>query len=101
MTTQTKTTKATKTTKELFLIEMTDMYGGEANYSWTTRHIIRAKSERGAINWLSRNSGLNWRYDGYKYLSTSKATCAFIEPYDKECHSEFLFLSTDQRKEGE
>ena len=36
--------------KTLYFIEVTDVYGGEANYSWVTRHIIRANSTRGAGN---------------------------------------------------
>jgi len=27
--------------KNLFFIEVTDVYGGEANYSWVTRHVGR------------------------------------------------------------
>ena len=87
-------------TLRLFYIEVTDTFGGEANYSWVTRHVIRAKSERGAIAALARRSGLNWRFDGTKYLSKSGATCAFIDMYDKEYHGE-LRLNTDDRKESE
>lgn len=87
--------------KPLYYIEVTDVFAGEANYSWVSRHIIRAKSPRGAINWLARNSGLNWRNDGIKYISLSGATCAFIEDYDKDAHSDFCQIETDQRKEGE
>lgn len=82
--------------KNLYFVEITDMYCGEANYSWVTRHIIRAKSERGAINALSRRSGLSWRNDGFRYLSKSGATCAFIEHYDESAHAN-LRLSTDDR----
>ena len=46
--------------KNLYHVEITDTFGGEANYSWVTRHVIRAKSPRGAINALSRRSGMNW-----------------------------------------
>ena len=84
----------------LYYIEITDMFGGEANYSWVTRHVIRAKSERGAINALSRRSGLNWRNDGFRYLSKSRATCAFINEYDPEYHKDYS-MSTDDRKESE
>ena len=86
--------------KRLFFIVVTDVYGGEANFSWVTRHIIRAKSQLGAIQWLAKNSGLNWRFDGLRYNSASGATCAFIEEYDKESQDE-CFLETDHRKEGE
>jgi hypothetical protein len=82
--------------KNLFFIEVTDVYGGEANYSWVTRHVIKAKSERGAITALARRSGLNWRNDGYRYLSKSGATCAFVDHYDETSHGQLRF-DTDER----
>ena len=86
--------------KNLYFIEITDTFGGEANYSWVTRHVIRAKSERGAVNALSRRSGMNWRFDGLRYLSKSGATCAFIDMYEKEFHGDYRTAS-DDRKESE
>lgn len=67
-----------------FKIEITDTFGGEANYSWVTRHEIKAKSMLGAVQKLSRMSGLHWRIvgdygDTRRYDSKSCATCAFIE----------------------
>lgn len=67
-----------------FKIEITDTFGGEANYSWVTRHEITAKSMLGAAQKLSRMSGLNWHKVGdygdmRRYDSKSGATCAFIE----------------------
>lgn len=81
----------------LFFIEITGVYGGEANYSWVTRHIIKAKTTLGAVNKVSRRSGLKWRNDGIKYVSKSGATCAFVEQYDEECHNNFFRLETDER----
>ena len=83
--------------KNLYYVEITDMFGGEANYSWVTRHVIRAKSERGAVNAMSRRSGMNWRYDGLKYLSKSGATCMFIDMYDKYYHADYNFNSDDRK----
>lgn len=80
----------------LYFVEVTDMYGGEANFSWVTRHAIRAKSERGAVCALARRSGLNWRSDGLKYVSRSGATCAFVEAFDPDMHGDYNF-STDDR----
>ena len=82
--------------KTLYFIEVTDTFGGEANYSWVTRHVIKAKSLNGAVNALSRRSGISWRSDGFRYLSKSGATCAFIEEFDPEFHSDFRF-DTDDR----
>ena len=67
-----------------YKIEITDTFGGEANYSWVTRHEIKAKSMQGAMQKLSRLSGLNWRKvcdfgNMCRYDSKSGATCAFIE----------------------
>jgi len=86
-------------TLKLFYIEITDTFGGEANYSWLTRHVVRAKSERGAVNAMARRSGMNWHFDGTKYLSKSGATCMFIDMYEEEYHNA-LRLETDDRKES-
>lgn len=44
-------------------IEITDTYGGEANYSWVKRYSYQAKSFLGAIGKLSREHGKGWRLD--------------------------------------
>jgi hypothetical protein len=68
-----------------FKVEITDVYGGEANYSWVTRHTIQAKSIRGALQKLSRMSGLNWRHHSFdRWNSLSGATCAFITEVEDE-----------------
>lgn len=84
--------------KTLFFVEITDTFGGEANYSWVTRHVIKAKSERGCANALSRRSGLNWHSVGCaRYDSKSGATCAFIREYDHETDNDVLRFETDDR----
>jgi hypothetical protein len=78
--------------KQLYFIEVTDTYGGEANYSWVTRHLIKGSSIRGAINRFSRLSGLSWRAVGNdRYDSLSGATCLFITEYDPEYNEELPF----------
>lgn len=86
--------------KQLYFVEITDMYGGEANFSWVTRHVIRASSRRGAASALSRRSGLSWRWDGCKYLSQSGATCAFIEETAPADVPDYR-MDTDDRTETE
>lgn len=76
--------------KKLYFVELTDTFGGEANYSWVRRIICRAKSEKGAARILARETGLNFRFDGVKYVSKSGATCAFIEDYDADEHADYL-----------
>lgn len=88
--------------KRLFFAEITDTFGGEANYSWLARHIIRAKSERGAINALSRRSGISWHsVIGNRYDSKSGATCVFLREYNKDTDSDCIRYASDDRKAGE
>lgn len=87
--------------KNLYFVELTDTFGGEVNYSWVQRIICRAKSEKGAARILARETGLNFGFDGVKYVSKSGATCAFIEDYDPDSHSEYLDYLRDDRQEDE
>lgn len=88
--------------QKIFYIEITDCYAGEPNYSWVTRHIIRASSYKGAVNKFSRLSGMQWRYrygdtcDGVMYKSKSDATCYFMREYDERYHNRYRF-NTDER----
>ncbi len=74
-----------------FFVEITDTFGGEANYSWVTRLQVRANTMRGAINKVSRETGLSWHCvgdygDQKRYDSKSGCTCFFIEEFDIESH---------------
>ncbi len=67
-----------------FNIEVTDTYGGEANYCWVRRFTIKAKSFRGAINALARQYGGQWRIDYNtgdiaRYNQRGACVCAFVE----------------------
>ena len=72
-----------------YYIEMTDLFGGEMNYSYVSRYQVESKSIRGAISKLAREVGLNFRiyldggYDAI-YHSTSKLTGVSIEETDNE-----------------
>ena len=71
---------------ELFFAEVTDTYGGEANYSWVRRYSIRAKSMRGAAIKLNRAEGYGFRLesdygDSRRYRAPNCCICAFIS-YD-------------------
>lgn len=81
--------------KNLYFVEITDTFGGEANYSWVTRHKVRASSERGALIRVNRDSGLGFRSAGCgRYDSRTGVTCAFIEPWDDEAHGQLLHVTT-------
>lgn len=86
-----------------WFIEVTDTFGGEANYSWVTRHVINADTMRAAVNRFSRQSGMHWHCtDKYaedkRYDSASGATCYFISPLDADDGTISGFsLQTDER----
>ena len=70
--------------KQTFKIEVTDTYGGEANYCWVRRFTVQAKSFRGAIQALSNQYGGHWRLDYStgdmaRYNQQGACVCAFIE----------------------
>ena len=92
-----------KKLENLYFIEVTDTFGGDANYSWVTRHVIRANTLRGAVNRFSKLSGMEWHCTDSswgdmesRYDSKSGATCYFIGEYEPERHAE-LRLETDER----
>lgn len=67
----------------LFHAEVTDTYGGDANYCWVRRYSIRAKSMLGAIQKLSRHEGYSFRADWdsgdmKRYNVVGAPVCAFI-----------------------
>lgn len=73
----------------IFYAELTDTFGGEANYSWVSRFKVHAKTPLGAIRKLAKETGLNFRKqwdsgDSIRYDSTSGATCIFIMPYEDQ-----------------
>jgi hypothetical protein len=79
-----------------YFVEITDIYGGEANYSWVTRHKVRASSPRGALIRINRESGLGFRSVGCdRYDSRSGATCAFITEWDDDAHGDAMFVRTE------
>lgn len=79
-----------------FFVEITDTYGGEANYSWVTRHKVRATTPRGALIRINRDSGLGFRSVGNdRYDSRSGSTCCFIDHWNDESHKDLMHVCTD------
>ena len=79
--------------KQFFHIEITDTYAGEANYSWVTRHKVKASTIQGAITKVAKDSGLSFRKkwgfaDSARYDSKSGATCAFVDFWDDAIHAD-------------
>lgn len=69
----------------IYKVELTDTFGGEANYSWLRVYHVEAKSFRGAISKASRLSGFRFRKsidmgDCIRYNAVGGCcVCAFIE----------------------
>lgn len=64
-------------------IELTDTFGGEANYGYVKCFTIQAKSLRACVLKLGKETGYTWRLnsdygDSVRYDTTSGLTCAFI-----------------------
>jgi hypothetical protein len=60
-----------------FYFEMTDTFGGELNYSWIKRFEIKASSLHGALIKLSRETGFNFRFNGFNYQARNACVCAY------------------------
>ena len=69
MTTQTTITTTTTPKRQLvtFNYEITDTFGGEANYCWIKRGVVRARSLRGAITAIKRREGIACRHTTNNY----------------------------------
>ena len=69
--------------KQAFFVEVSDTFGGEANYSWVNRYLVTATTIRGAVWKLSRETGLKWRvsYDIQwfaRYDAVGCCMCCFV-----------------------
>lgn len=76
-------------TQSIFFVEMTDTYGGEANYCWVKRFKVHASSFRGAIAKVSRETGYNFKKesdygDMARYNALQACICAFVSGYEDE-----------------
>ena len=72
-----------KTTVSTFHIEITDTFGGDANYSWKKEFLVVASSLRGAITKLAKSQGAGWLKewdcgDTARYNLQGAAICAFV-----------------------
>lgn len=78
-----------------YFVEVTDTYGGDANYSWVRRYKVRASSIRGAIGKVSRDYGASFRADyndgtDARYDARGMGVCAFVSDWDESAHGQYL-----------
>ena len=91
-----------KSTKSLYIVEMTDTYGGEANYCWVKRFLVKASSPRGAIRIVTNETGDSVELSmlGEVTAYDSKLGCIryFVEETDKESMLEYNYSFKDLTK---
>lgn len=84
----------------MYYIELTDTFGGEANYSWVKRFLVSAKTPLGAIRKVTRHTGHPARkeYDTgdlIRYNVPSACMCYFsiyAEEGEKEHYKDTIQL---------
>jgi hypothetical protein len=69
--------------QQLFFVEFTDTYGGEANYGWVHRFMVVASSMQGAISKVTKETGHPARKeydtgDMARYNVPGAALCYFV-----------------------
>lgn len=76
--------------QSIFFVEVTDMYDGEANYSWVHRFKVHASSHRGAIRKVQNEMNLGSVRslgtfgDSTYYKVVNAAICAFVDGYEDQ-----------------
>jgi len=69
--------------KHTYFIEMTDTFGGEANYCWVNRFLVSVSSPRGAMRRVCTRTGDSVRsVGGDRWDSTRGCVCYFVEWVD-------------------
>jgi hypothetical protein len=75
-----------------YFVEVTDTYGGEANYCWAHHFKVEAKTERGAVRKVRREMELGSSRcvmdagDMQRWDIKGAAICMFVEWYDETRH---------------
>lgn len=68
-----------------YIVEMTDTFGGEANYCWINRFIVSASTPRGAMRKVSRETGFAVRNVGCdRWDAVGACVCYFVEWVDAD-----------------
>lgn len=69
--------------KHHYFIEMTDTFGGEANYCWVHRFIVSASTERGAMRKVANKTGFAVRsVGGDRWDAVGACVSYFVEWID-------------------
>ena len=69
--------------KNHYFVEMTDTYGGEANYCWVNRFLVSASTPRGAMRRVCARTGDTVRNSGCdRWDAVGACVCYFVEWVD-------------------
>jgi hypothetical protein len=73
--------------QQVFYVEETDTFGGEANYCWVNRYKVTAVNKRAAMLKVGRHTGRSYRRDWSdgsmtRYNVPKTCICAFICSWD-------------------
>lgn len=84
-----------------FFVEITDTFGGEANYCWVQRLKVKASTFRGAIIKAARHAGYSGRIhktadygDMTRHDVRGAAVCIFTSWFDPANHGEYSRIET-------
>lgn len=71
----------------MYDVEVTDTFGGEANYCWVLRFSVRAASPVGAIRIAAKKTGFRFRKvadfgDCIRYNAKHATVCAFVTNHE-------------------
>lgn len=68
----------------MFSFEYTDLYAGEANYSWIKRFNVKANTQLGALRKVSKELGCSFKSDIKDFSWKSGNTILFVSnvPFD-------------------
>ncbi len=82
-----------------WFFEMTDTFGGDANYSWVHRFKVQAPTMRGALRKLAREIGYSGRmrreWDSgqvTRWDCGRDCVCVFGESWDDDSHDRYLHV---------
>ena len=85
-----------------FYVELTDTFGGEANYSWVTRVKVQAKNLKHAVRRFSQDAGFTGRiahdysipdeYGTERYIIRGAALCFFVSHWDDDTHGDYFHM---------
>jgi hypothetical protein len=82
-----------------FFVEMTDTFSGEANYGWVKRFMVNAKTMRGAISKVTRETGYKARKaydtgDMTRYNVPGACICYFVSYSDGKEAEQYSYVKT-------